>query len=373
MSDENKVVLTSEQIKYVLEHCGEPNMTLNQLTQDTFNDKTVSARTPHGRAVKECLATNGAAPVRGNRHDPVPPVELTDEQKKQIEELGPRIDSTVELATLVWGRPVKNLSREWRAVFKHKATVFPEGVNVSEEPVDDQQWEPPSTIQTLCTLVNRYVTSGNARPVYKWGSLKISEERSLNALMSYLRVFGLKYQASQYERNVDRELFLSTFIRWSHDKPDLTQIEVDQMILAAAWKVKIADIERLIRRTEKLQEAKIDGNVTDESGKKQYFNMADVELINQIHTKHEHAQRTVASIMETLEASRSKRRDEKAARGSSILNLIEAWQNDPHWRESIIAVGEEEKADDKREVEKLKTAEDILALISGQTEEEGAM
>ena len=38
------------------------------------------------------------------------------DQKKQIEQLAPRVTSTVELATMIWGKPVKNLSREWRAV-----------------------------------------------------------------------------------------------------------------------------------------------------------------------------------------------------------------------------------------------------------------
>ena len=50
--------------------------------------------------------------------------------------------------------------------------------------------------------------------------------------------------------------------------------------------------------------------------------------------------------------------------------MFEAWMNDPEWRAAIVALGEKEKAEDRAEVAKLKTMDDLIALITGQSEEE---
>lgn len=346
-------------------------MPLDRLVKIVSGDDTLNSQSPFGKALKAFLAGMDTKPKVDKEPRGRGPIELTDAQKKMVEELAPRATSTEELATMVFGYPVKRMTYEWRAVHACAKLVYPEGFNINEEPVAEKQWEPPSTLQTLTTVVNGYVPTGDAsRKLYVWGQLKVSERRCLGALMGYLRVFGLIHRASQYERQVDRELFLSTFVRWTHDKPDLTQIEVDQMILAAAWTVTIIDIERQIRRVDKIQEEMESGQMVDANGKRIKPGMTEVEMINTIRTKHEQAEKTLGGLMSKLEASRAKRKEEFEARGTTVLNMLEAWQTNPAWREAMIALGEIEKREDNDEVKRLTDMDELMALISGQTMEE---
>ncbi len=222
--------------------------------------------------------------------------------------------------------------------------------------------------------MNDYVTTGDvSRKVYVWGKLKSSEERCMRALMKYMRVYRVTYQASQYDKKSERELFLSTFIRFTHDKPDLTEIEVDQSISAASETVNIAQIERSIKRIDKIQEEIMMGGEVDDNGKVRKLGMSDVELINQIRAKHDLSKNRLKSLMEALEETRSKRQAGKNERNQSILNLLEAWQQDEQKRTDMIAMGDREKAEDLKEVGRLRDLDDLTALISGQTEDEMAI
>ncbi len=251
--------------------------------------------------------------------------------------------------------------------------VWPDSFNAaSEEPVTETAYSPPVTLSVLIGMVNSFVSTGDARKTYNGNTLKISEERQLKALMSYLRVFRFKYVASQYEKQVDRDLFISTFVRWAHDKPDLTAIEVDQMIGAADETVNLAQISRSIQRIDKMQEDIMDagGEIEEEGGKKRKFSMTDVEMINGIRTKHDQAKGRLEKLMSTLEDSRSKRIGQRDLRNNSILNLFDAWRDDPEWRADLIEIGRREKEEDATEARRLRDMDDVIALISGQTLEE---
>ena len=86
-----------------------------------------------------------------------------------------------------------------------------------------------------------------------------------------------------------------------------------------------------------------------------------IYALNGVRTKHNQAQDLLARLQKELEDSRTKRFNEKGSRTNSILNLLEAWQNDPEWRDSIVAVGETEKAEDRKEVKNLKSIDEVIA------------
>ncbi len=99
--------------------------------------------------------------------------------------------------------------------------------------------------------------------------------------------------------------------------------------------------------------------------------MTEVEQITQTRTKWDSAKARLKSLMEGLEGSRAKRLDAVKERNTSVLNLVDAWMNDPEWRADIIEIGKREKAEDAAEVIRLRGMDEVIALITGQSEEEG--
>ena len=59
-----------------------------------------------------------------------------------------------------------------------------------------------------------------------------------------MHTFRFNHQINNYETQNDRDLFESSFIRYTYDKPDLTQEEVDQYIVLSSEVVISANIQR---------------------------------------------------------------------------------------------------------------------------------
>lgn len=367
-----ETVLTDEQKKMALELY--PTVDHSTLVKMVSGNQELDSRSSFGKALKTFIAGLGLKPKTiDHRKDPSLDFELSETDKRFIENnIRSFRGKTLELARLIAkDEKVHALSKPFKVVYSYLKEIYPEAINSSDEPVDELEYRIPSTIQSLINLVNDYVTTGDmSRKVYVWGKLKSAEERCMRALMKYMRVYRVSYQAGQYERKSERELFLSTFIRFTHDKPDLTEIEVDQSISAASETVNIAQIERSIKRIDKIQEEIMLGGETDDNGKPKKLTMSDVELINQIRAKHDMAKNRLKTLMEGLEETRSKRQAGKNERNQSILNLLDPWMLDEQKRADMVAMGDREQEEDVKEVGRLRDLDDLTALISGQTEDE---
>lgn len=367
------IELTDAQKAIALANC--TKLKLGELVALVFPGQEPDGRTLHGKSLRAFLA--GVGQQVDTTETPAAALELTDAQKQMIGELikSGRVKSSVEMAKLVFpGVTIKNLSREQRAVFGYMREFYPDSFNVTEEPVASAQYEPPQRLQELIGIVNGYVMTGDVnRKTYNPNTLKVSDERNLKALMAYMRVYRFKYVASTYEKQVDRELFVSTFIRWAHNKSDLTEMEVDQMISAASETVNIAQMEREIQDIKRYHQSIMTGDEVDEkTGKPKRFGMTDVEQISQTRTKFDQAKSRLMVLMEALETARSDRLDAQKDRNATLLNMFEAWMNDPDWRADIVEMGKQEKREDAKEARRIATIEDLIALISGQSEEEAA-
>lgn len=362
---QKEIQLTTEQKTYILANAS--TKSLLELTREIFGNPNLDGRSFEGRAVKVFLAGE-QLPIKTTAHVGTGKIVLTDAQKKQIEDLAHSMTS-LEVARLVFNNPgIKQLSQEWRAVHQHYKTCYPEGIDASEDPVDENDYKPPVSTQTLTAQVNEFVPTGDVnKKLYQW-PLKSSDERHIRALMSYMRVLKFKYQATQYQRNVDRMLFISTFMRFTHDKPDLSAEEQDQYISAAAETVNIARIERDLMRIEHNIEEIMDG---DRESRGQFMPM--VELINATRSKLDQSKGRLKTLIEGLVTSRSDRIKDRDNRNSSIINLFDAWLRDKQRRDDMCDMGSKEKEEDVKEVNRIKELDDMSVIISGMTEEEAGL
>ncbi len=372
MATLNNGLITLTEAQKALVMGGYEKMTLSELVSLVFPGAKADGRTTEGRSIQAFLMGMDRTAQTSST---VKTSELSEDQKKQITELieGGKVKNSVEMAKLIFGPKTKQLSSDWRLVYTYMNEIAPELFATVDHPVVDKEYQPPSSIPTLIGIVNRFVSTGDStRKTYNPNTLKISETRNLRSLMSYIRIYRFTYVASTYEKQVDRDLFLSTFIRWTHNKPDLTEMEQDQMISAAAETVNVAQMEREIQDIKKYHESVMAGDEVDDKGNKKRFGMIEIEQINGVRTKHDQAKARLKQLMEALEATRATRLENIKDRNASILNLFEAWQTDPEWRSSLLALGAQEKKEDRDEVKRLAyDMDDTIALISGQTMEEG--
>lgn len=353
--------LTEDQKKTILDLCTKQD--LQTITRRVFEDPTLDGRSIQGITVRTFIASQGfKVKTTGTTEDLVI---LTDEQKKVVEEIGPRVDNVLELTRIVFNnQTLKQMSREYRAVWKCFKEVYPKGVDASEEMVDDQ-YEPPVTLPMLCGVVNDCVPNGTTKRTYNPSALKTYEERQLRALMGYMRVLRFKYQANQYKHRIDRNLYISTFIRFTHEKPDLTAEEQDQYISAAVETVNIIQIERRLQELDAIISEMLGG---DRETRGQFMPM--VELINTTRSKLDQSKERLKKLVDGLVGSRNERLQYRDQRNSSILNLFDAVQRSKEKRDDLAAMGKKEHEQDAREVTKLTDYDEVTALIAGQTYEE---
>lgn len=383
--DPDPYEMTPERCALALTLC-EGGMALGDIAKQIFGEKdpvtgaVTDGRTQGAKVIRAFLAGEGKTAGTTAKEPVDPDIALSDDQKQQIEKLAPKMreGGSVELARIIWGdSSLQSLHRKTRLVREYMKQVYSEGVTINDEPVDEREWKPPISISHLIGLVNTYVQQADNRKTYNGNNLKPSERKCLEAMMIYLRNYKVSVAASKFERKVDRELFLSTFIGWTHDKPDLTRIEQDQFVMCAEETVNIVQIDRSIQRIDKMQEEVTMGQVVDEHGKKAKLSMTDVELINAVRTKHDAAKKRLLDIMSHLEGARAEREQARKNRNFSVQDLLDAWMQNREltagqgpFRDKLLQGGIDEKDKDTAEVERLSAEEEIVALISGQSKEE---
>lgn len=348
---------------------------LGALTRRTFGNPKLDGRTNEGKAIKMYLAEKSEV-VSTTKKIPVPEVILTDEQRKFIEDNIKEM-KPLEMAKVLF--PDANITTllraEGRAIYRHCKVVDRANIDFWDEPVDSKEYRPPSTLQAVLGLTNSYVANpvDSTKSYYVHGNLRPYEEKSLRALQGYLKTTRFRYQAAQYDKKADRTLFESSFIRTTHDKPDLSAADVDMYVAGAAEMVNITREERKILRLEDKLNAILGDGGDDEGGERQHLSQAFVELINQTRTKWDASKKRYQDIMGGLESTRAKRDEHKIQRSQSVLNLLEAWQKDEETRNDIIAFGVKEKMEDAQEVKRLTEMDGVIALIAGMTVREGSM
>jgi hypothetical protein len=377
MNEEDKLIqLTEEQqglIRKAFENNASPN--LSELTRNVFNNNLIDGRSKEGRAIKEYIAQFQIGKVRVNVIQKVDPYILSEEQKDKIK-LAFKEDG---FTTLIFTRKmfqnetISALHQEHRAVHEYvkflndqedkknlrisdsgefESIVYSPS-NMKRPEIASEQYKSPATMIQAIARINKYLNYG-----WKEETLKRAQIKCVESLFSYLKIFRFLYQINSYSRIEDRELFEDAFIRYTHDKDDLTQEELDQFITLSNEVVIAADIQR---RIDYLRHA-LDDMASESEGKK--ISMSLNEAINNAQTEYNQCISRQDKLYKSLTVNRSKRIEEKRNENASILNLVYAWKQEEN-RERMIALAERQREALKEEVEKLSSVDEFKAIIRG--------
>lgn len=369
MSEELELVgpddnnLTPDQEAFVLENW--KAMDLITMVQTLSGDPKADGRHKLGRAIRVFLSSKGFE-AKTTKYKAIGPIELTQEQLEYIKQNADRSKPLEVTRLLFENQKLTPLSREFKAVYIAFEQISKNFVRREEAPAEEDIYYAPKSIYKLIPRVNKYVPNpkNEIEPLFP-DIKKISgtEEKNLRTLLSYLNIPRFSYQANQFHKEVDRELFESTFIGMTWDKSDLKREEVEQYISLSSEVVQTAQIERHIQRLDR----EIEDSMTGENDRKLSLNL--IELVNGAREKLDKSKERQKKLINNLTDSRAERLKKRIQENSSILNLVDAWRNEKR-RQELIQLAILQKKAEEADIDKITSMSDVTALIAGLTKGE---
>jgi hypothetical protein len=335
---------------------------LLELIKLAFPDQNVDGRSKEGRAVKEHLASRNIRARGAHEYQIKEEINLSDSDKEFIKNNLQTMKANEMSRYLFKNRSLGPLSKETRTVNEHIKTLEPEE---EEEPYQETgnipsgRYKPPTTQNLTISKINKYVLNGIDKE-------KLSSQRKVEIrfLIEYLSTYRFIHQISSYSTQTDRDLFESSFVRYTHNKGGLAQEEVDQYIVLACEVVIASSIQRRVQRLQQL----LDQAAEDTDGRR--IAMALVESISSAQTEYNQSVNRQQKLLGDLKEKRSDKLKSQIKENASILNLVQAWK-DEESRKKMIQLAERRKQVIEDEIDHLSSIEEFKGKIMGLTKEEG--
>ena len=315
-------------------------------------------RSAQGRAVLDFLAQRKLKAVTAATKPESVPLLLSDEQKEYIynncETMG-----ALEMAKILFQNPnLSPLHRETRAVIEVLKNIV--GKEVKEEITETGEYRPPKNITKAVQRINRYLKTLNLTEE----KLNSRDKKNIIALIAYLHTYRFVRQINEYDKIEYKELFESSFIRYTWDKGDLMEEEVDQYIMVASEVVNSVKITEHINDMQKLLEV---AQQTNEDNKK--FSMSLVEAMAKARGEFNDCSSRQTKLLQTLAGKRSERLASQKSQTASILNLVQLWKEE-ETRNKLIELSEKRRALVRDEINRLSNLDDVQAIILGVSEDD---
>lgn len=357
-------VLSKEQEKMLRQLCDVDDkdlLSVDQLTKRVWDDQSIDGRDLKGRVVKEWMIKNGKQ-VKTTKFVAQGLLDLTQEQKEDIEKYSRGGVNLMDIVrTIFKNDTLTNLSNEARTVKNYIDN------NIVLEPRDNNydalnleyvsgKYIPPVQIVQVVSRINKYLG-------YDWKHAELSKEDKdcALALKGYLNTYRFLFQINSYDLVTDRDSFEDAFIRYTYDKPDLSQEYIDQFVLLATDVVIAQDIQRranILRR--KLDEALLE----DEK-----IPMTLNEAINSMQSEYNACVKRQDAAYKSLTKSRAQKLEERIEENASVNNLVMAWQQEKE-RNKLLVYAEKRKEAAKQEVGRITGMDHLVALVKGLTIDE---
>lgn len=352
LTDEQKVMVLNE---WNSRPTNPPS--LNDLVRAAFPAlENIDGRSKEGRAIKALLASKQIRARGAQEYVPKEKTDLTDEQKEYIANNAATMKAVEIARTIFKNDDLTNLNQETRTVNEYIKTLDGKVVYGNTEDVPDADYRPPKTIEKALTKVNRYVHEGIDKD-----KVTSTHRRNLQALIGYLHTYRFLHQINTYPEQTDRDLFESSFVRYTYDKSDLTQEEVDQYIVLSTEVVISSNIQRAIQIIQKQIELEV------ESGGK--IPMTLVEASNTARTEYNQCVNRQQKLLSDLKVKRSERIGKQTKENASILNLVQMWKEE-ETRVKMIKLAELQKKSIAQEIDRLSSMDEIKCRIMGLSSDE---
>tara|TARA_Y100000310_G_C20659590_1_gene803952 strand:+ start:540 stop:1628 length:1089 start_codon:yes stop_codon:yes gene_type:complete len=355
------ISLTKEQNLKILEEWNsrpENPPSLLELINIAFPDKNVDGRSKEGRAVKEFLATRQIKARGAHEYQYKEKIELT-EDHIEFATNNASVMNANEIARVIFkNHELMPLSQETRTVNEFLKTLDPKVTYQDTEEIPENKYIPIKTPKAMITRINQYVHNGINRE-----RIAPHQKKAVQTLIGYLHTYRFLHQINSYGSQTDRNLFESSFIRYTYDKSDLTQEEVDQYIVLSTEVIIASTIQRRVEHLQNL----LDESASDTEGRR--IAMSLVEAISSAQTEYNQCINRQTKLLSDLKEKRSDRLKSQIRENASILNLVEMWKSE-ETRKKMISLAEKRKKVIQEEVDRLSSMDELKGKIMGLSEGE---
>ena len=335
---------------------------LLELIKLVFPDQNVDGRSKEGRAVKEYLASRNIRARGAHEYQGKENIELSDDDKEFIKNNLQTMKANEMSRYLFKDSKLTPLSKETRTVNEYIKSLEPEqeiAPYQATEEIPNNVYRPPATMNLTISKINKYVLNGVNKE-------KVTAQRKVEIkfLIEYLSTYRFIHQINSYSNQTSRDLFESSFVRYTHNKGGLAQEEVDQYIVLSCEVVIASNIQHRVERLQQL----LDQSAEDSDGRR--IAMALVESISTAQTEYNQSVNRQHKLLGDLKEKRSDKLKSQIKENASILNLVQAWK-DEESREKMILLAERRKKIIADEIDNLADLDEFKGKIMGLTKDEG--
>jgi hypothetical protein len=359
--NEDVIILTEEQQLKLLNEWNnrlENPPSLVELVQLAFGRDDLDGRSKEGKAVKNFLATRQIKPKKSHEYQAKGLIELSIEQKEYISN-NCHTMTGLEMAKILFkNESLTNLSQETRSVLEYMKNI-PNNIkfnNTENENTITEGYKPPRSEERMIVKINKYILDGIDK-----NKLTHKHKKDINSVIGYMNTHRFIHQINIYDNESDRELFESSFVRYTYDKSDLTQEEVDQYIVLCTEVV----ISSSIQQTINVLQNQIDLAI-QEDGK---IPMALVEASNTARKEYNDCVNRQQKLNNDLKVKRSDKLSKQVKETASIINLVQMWKEEDS-RNKLIKMAEMRKQVVEKEIDRLSTMDEIKSKILGISKDE---
>lgn len=331
---------------------------LSELVKLAFNRDDLDGRSKEGKAVKKFLASRQIKPKKSHEYQAKGLLDLAQEQKEYISNNCSTMTG-LEIAKILFkNESLTNLSQETRSVLEYMKNL-PTNIkfnNSENENASTEEYRPPRSEERMIAKVNRYILDGIDK-----NKITHKTKKDINSIIGYMNTFRFSHQINLYDDEQDRELFESSFVRYTYDKSDLSQEEVDQYIVLSTEVVISSNIQQTIN----VLQNQIDMAI-QEDGK---IPMTLVEASNTARKEYNDCVNRQQKLLNDLKVKRSERLSKQVKETASIINLVQMWKEEES-RQKLIKMAEMRKQVIEKEIDRLSSMDEIKCKILGISKDE---
>lgn len=318
------------------------------ITREVFGDDTLKGTSKEGKAVRDHLLEKGLR-YKTTKHKKVKPVELTEEQKKEVEDRAEEGESSYAIARALFvDRNVKKLGMEQRAVIAHLKSIKPDFGGPAKGAISN--YSPPNAVSRIVARIN--LATGE-----KLETNKLSRQDEIRVEKLGLRLANSRFVAiiNNYKDEKKKELFEQEFIRLTWDKPDLTADEINLYMNVCK---EYIHMEIISKHLEKLnEEFEAIENQTD-------MTMRLAELIKTKSDEYHKCESRISSLTNSLQGKRGERLKKQHQDNASILSIVQMWQDEKE-RKNMIRIAEQQREAIKEEADRIENMDLWCARVMG--------
>jgi hypothetical protein len=355
MSDDI-LILTEEQQLKLLKHWNDrPDNppSLAELVKLAFDRDDLDGRSKEGKAVKQFLASRQIKPKKSHEYEAKGILELLSEQKEFISN-NCNMMTGLEISKILFkNESLTNLSQETRSVLEFMKNI-PSNVkynNTENENAATEGYRPPRSEERMIAKINKYVLDGIDK-----SKLTHKHKKEINSLISYMNTHRFIHQMNIYDDESDRELFESSFVRYTYDKSDLSQEEVDQYIVLCTEVVISSSIQQTINVLQNQIELSM-----SEDGK---IPMTVVEASSTARKEYNDCVNRQQKLNNDLKVKRSDKLSKQVKETASIMNLVQMWREEES-RAKLLKMADMRKKIIEKEIDRLSTMDEVKCKILG--------